>query len=48
LETEEIGKADKKTGKILTVYKTHHQKSEIYICKKERRKKRSVTNLSDI
>jgi hypothetical protein len=47
---EETRKIDRKTRKVLTVYKMHHRKADVdklYV-KKERRRKRPIRNISDI
>jgi hypothetical protein len=43
---EEIKQIDRKTRKMLTMYKMHHPKADIdkAICKEERRRKRTVTS----
>ena len=44
--TEEIKKIDRKTRKMLTMYKMHHPKADI--CKEERRRERTGANRSGI
>jgi hypothetical protein len=46
----EIRKIERKTRKVLTLYKMHHPKAAIdrlYV-KKERKRKRPVSNISDL
>jgi hypothetical protein len=45
---EEIKQIDRKTRKMLTMYKMHHPKADIdrlyYVCKEERRRERIGTS----
>jgi len=47
---KEIRKIYRKTRKVLTMYKIHHPKADVdrLFVKKERKRKRPVTSISDI